>query len=95
MKKAYGKLPFPKMSPILLSRIESGEVYDLGVVRSHDILGPGHPFRYYPTNGTVTQKMWGAPALYNEMQGNLYTCWPHMDASAISGKSGQIRLSWR
>lgn len=40
----FGKLPAPKMTPYLLSLMKTGNVYDLGVVRSHDMpLWPGHP----------------------------------------------------
>ncbi|NLP18107.1 MAG: cyclase family protein [Firmicutes bacterium] len=89
MKKAYGKLPLPKMSPYLLSRIESGEVYDLGVVRSHDMpLWPGHPpFQVLPYKWHGDTEDVGAPAtLYNEM---LVTCMhagTHMDALCHIGE---------
>lgn len=50
MKEPYGQLPLPKMSPYLISLIKTGEVYDLGTVRSHDMpLWSGHPpFRVLP-----------------------------------------------
>lgn len=42
--KSYGKTPPPKMTPYLKSLIKTGNVYDLGVVRSIDMpLWPGHP----------------------------------------------------
>ena len=42
--KSYGKLPAPKFTPYLKSLINTGNVYDLGVVRSADMpLWPGHP----------------------------------------------------
>jgi len=42
--KSYGKLPAPKFTPYLKSLIKTGNVYDLGVVRSADMpLWPGHP----------------------------------------------------
>ncbi len=42
--KSYGKIPAPKFTPYLKSLIKTGNVYDLGVVRSADMpLWPGHP----------------------------------------------------
>lgn len=42
--KSYGKIPAPNFTPYLKSLIMSGNVYDLGVVRSADMpLWPGHP----------------------------------------------------
>jgi kynurenine formamidase len=42
--KSYGKTPAPKMTPYLKSLIKTGNVYDIGVVRSIDMpLWPGHP----------------------------------------------------
>ena len=40
----FGKLPPPKLTPYLLSLMKTGEIYDLGVVRSHEMpMWPGHP----------------------------------------------------
>jgi len=42
--KSYGKLPAPKITPYMKSLIKTGNVYDLGVVRSGEMpLWPGHP----------------------------------------------------
>jgi kynurenine formamidase len=42
--KSYGHIPPPNFTPYLKSLIMSGNVYDLGVVRSADMpLWPGHP----------------------------------------------------
>lgn len=42
--KTFGQLPAPKFTPYLKSLIKTGNVYDLGVVRSYDMpLWPGHP----------------------------------------------------
>ena len=42
--KSYGNCPAPKFTPYLKSLIKTGNVYDLGVVRSADMpLWPGHP----------------------------------------------------
>jgi len=42
--KSYARVPPPKMTPYLKSLIKTGNVYDIGVVRSIDMpLWPGHP----------------------------------------------------
>jgi len=44
VSKSYGKYQAPKFTPYLKSLIKTGNVYDLGVVRSADMpLWPGHP----------------------------------------------------
>jgi len=42
--KSYGKYQAPKFTPLLKGLINTGNVYDIGVVRSADMpLWPGHP----------------------------------------------------
>ncbi|MBW1765459.1 MAG: cyclase family protein [Deltaproteobacteria bacterium] len=80
--RTFGKLPAPKMTPYLLSLMKTGNVYDLGVVRSHDMpLWPGHPpFRVlnYKYHG---EDMVLAPATYvNDLIMTCMHAGTHIDA---------------
>ena len=83
MKETYGKLPVPKMDPYLLGLMKTGNVYDVGTVRSEDMpLWPGHPpFRVMPYkwHGDTTDV---APpgTLYNDMVITCMHAGTHMDA---------------
>lgn len=82
MKENYGKLPFPKMSPDLLSFVKTGDVYDLGVVRSHDMpLWYGHPpFRVLPYKyHGETNDSYPGTTLYNEMVVTCMHAGTHVD----------------
>jgi kynurenine formamidase len=95
--KPFGKLPAPKMTPYLLSLMKEGNVYDIGVVRSHDMpLWPGHPpFRVlnYKYHG---EDMALAPATYvNEMLMCTMHSGTHIDALNHLGEvqpDGSIKI---
>lgn len=78
----FGKLPTPKMTPYLLSLMKTGNVYDLGVVRSHDMpLWPGHPpfrvlnYKYHGDDMVLT------PATYvNDLIMTCMHAGTHIDA---------------
>ncbi len=96
--KTFGKLPSPKFTPYLLSLIRTGNVYDLGVVRSSDMpLWPGHPpFRVlkYKWHGE-DQLLY--PATYtNELLMCCMHSGTHMDALDHIGEvqpNGTIKLA--
>jgi len=96
--KTFGKLPIPKMTPYLLGLMKTGNVYDLGVVRSHDMpLWPGHPpFRVlnYKWHG---EDMILYPATYtNELLMCCMHSGTHIDAMNHIGEvqpDGSIKLA--
>ena len=96
--KTFGKLPPAKMTPYLLSLIKTGDVYDLGVVRSHDMpMWPGHPaFRVlnYKWHG---EDMILKPATYtNELLMCTMHSGTHIDALNHIGEvqeDGSIKLA--
>ena len=96
--KTFGNLPPPKFTPYLLSLIKTGNVYDLGVVRSHDMpLWPGHPpFRVlnYKWHG---EDMLLYPATYtNELLMCCMHSGTHIDALNHIGEvqpDGTIKLA--
>ncbi len=94
----YGRLLTPKMTPYLLSLMKTGNVYDIGTVRSHDMpLWPGHPpFRVlnYKYHG---EDMVLAPATYaNDLIMHPMHAGTHMDALNHIGElqsDGTIKLA--
>ncbi len=96
--KTFGKLPPPKFTPYLRSLIKTGNVYDLGVLRSHDMpLWPGHPpFRVlsYKWHG---EDMILYPATYtNEILMCCMHSGTHIDALDHIGEvqpDGSIKLA--
>jgi len=80
--KSYGKLQAPKFTPYLKGLIKTGNVYDLGVVRSADMpLWPGHPkfivlnYKYHGETRDID------PATYeNDMVVMCNHAGTHMDA---------------
>jgi|GEM_PF-384610 len=94
----YGKLPTPKMTPYLLSLMKTGNVYDMGVVRSHDMpLWGGHPpFRVltYKYHG---EDMALKPATFtNDLVITCMHAGTHMDALNHLGElnpDGSIKIA--
>jgi len=83
MKETYGKLPVPKMSPYLMSLIKTGDVYDLGTVRSNDMpLWSGHPaFRVMPYKWHgETDDVTPPGTLYNDIVITTMHAGTHVDA---------------
>lgn len=83
MKETYGKLPVPRMTPYLLSLMKSGDVYDIGTVRSEDMpLWSGHPpFRVMPYKWHGdTSDVTPPGTLYNDMVITCMHAGTHMDA---------------
>ena len=96
--KTFGNLPVAKMTPYLLSLMKTGNVYDLGVVRSHDMpMWPGHPpFRVlnYKWHG---ESMILKPATFvNEILMATMHSGTHIDAMNHIGEiqpDGSIKLA--
>ena len=96
--KTFGNLPAPKMTPYLLSLMRTGNVYDLGTLRSYDMpLWPGHPpFRVldYKWHG---EDMILYPATYtNEQLSCCMHSGTHIDALNHIGEvqpDGSIKLA--
>jgi kynurenine formamidase len=95
--KPFGQLPAPKVTPYLLSLMKTGNVYDLGTLRSNDMpLWGGHPpFRVlsYKWHGETTDLK---PAtLYNELVMGCMHSGTHIDALNHIGEvqaDGSIKI---
>jgi kynurenine formamidase len=96
--KSFGKLPPPKFTPHLLSLIKTGDVYDLGVIRSHDMpLWPGHPpFRVVPYKWHTDVDILHPATLYNELLMCTMHSGTHIDTLCHIGElqpDGTIKLA--
>lgn len=96
--KTFGKLPAAKMTPYLLSLIKTGNVYDLGVIRSYDMpLWPGHPpFRVIPYKWHTDIADLHPATLYNELLMCCMHSGTHMDTLCHIGElqpDGTIKLA--
>ncbi|MBW1765462.1 MAG: cyclase family protein [Deltaproteobacteria bacterium] len=95
--KTFGNLPAAKMTPYLLSLMKTGNVYDLGTVRSHDMpLWPGHPaFRVLTYNWHSEQDFLHPATFYNELLMCCMHSGTHIDALNHLGEvqpDGSIKL---
>lgn len=79
----YGKLPVPKMTPYLISLMKTGNVFDIGTLRSNDMpLWSGHPpFRVlaYKWHGE-TDDVAPPGTLFNDLVMTTMHAGAHIDA---------------
>ena len=96
--KTFGNLPAAKMTPYLISLMKTGNVYDMGVVRSHDMpLWPGHPpFRVINYKWHGDDKILYPATYTNELLMCCMHSGTHIDAMNHIGEvqpDGSIKLA--